>query len=344
MDRINKMFNIKELNMKKLFFGVVALVLMFCGCASTNSTEKYHSSRDNVINVKDKIHEIDFGDVVLHNASFLCNLENYLVAIDHNSYDDMIFVFDKEDYHFLRSTGRWGQGPFEYVSIGNAIDNHQGGMFVSDFGSYQMRSYNLDSLVNDSTYTPFIKCNLIEKTIPTDFHYVNDTFSIAQFTVPTSVNTFYQTIGIFNMLTGDTKIFDFAPRVDKQQFTFAASEKHRLVAECNTHYDMVSIVDFDGNLQCNIYGPDFETTGLYTFSDCCFANDYLLALYNGDNWTDYTQAHLCQVFNKNGDYVATLDLGYSTFRLSYDETKNRLYLSFIDTIQFGYLDLDEIKL
>ena len=37
MGRINKMFNIKLLNMKKLFFGVVALALMVCGCASTGN-------------------------------------------------------------------------------------------------------------------------------------------------------------------------------------------------------------------------------------------------------------------------------------------------------------------
>lgn len=337
------MFNTKCMNMNKLSILAMTLVLMVCGCSSPNSKDKYQSSRNNVIDVKSKIHEIVFGDVVLHNASILCNMDNYLVVIDHKSYDDRIFVFDKNDYNLLRSTGHYGQGPFEYVSIGNPVDNHRGDMFVIDYGSYQMRSYNFDSLVNYPDYNPYIKCFLNNSILPTNFRYVNDTFSISEFTIPTSVNTFYNVTGIWNIKTGDTKVFDYPNVIENKKITFAVSEKDKIIAECNTRYDMVSLVDFDGNLKCNIFGPDWGTDGLYTFSNCLFTNNYLLALYNGDVWTDYTQPHLCQVFNKNGDYVATLDLGYSTFRLSYDEKINRLYFSFIDTIQFGYLDLDEIK-
>ena len=91
------MFNTKCMNMNKLSIMAMTLVLMVYGCSSTNSKDKYQSSRNNVIDVKSKIHEIVFGDVVLHNASILCNMDNYLVVIDHKSYDDMIFVFDKNE-------------------------------------------------------------------------------------------------------------------------------------------------------------------------------------------------------------------------------------------------------
>ena len=48
------------------------------------------------------------------------------------------------------------------------------------------------------------------------------------------------------------------------------------------------------------------------------------------------------VFNTDGDYVRTLDVGYKINHFCYDEENNRLIFNFNDDIQFGYLDLNNL--
>ena len=343
MCRINKMFNVKYKNMNKLSILLVALVLMVCGCASTNSTEKYQSSRDNVINVKDKIHEIDFGDVFMSNHSAPYFVDNYLIMTDGKSTDNTIFIFDKNDYHFITSTGHLGQGPGEIVNVGNVVDNRHGYFYVTDFGKYDILCYNIDSLLNCDGYKPYVKYRLSQTSFPSRYHYVNDTFSLGLFVNPTSVSTFTQSVGVWNMSTGDIRLLEYDNGVDNKMISLAVSEKDRIYAECNERKDLISLFDFDGNIKCNVFGPNKDKKSFDNFFLSLFTKDYLVAIYAG-NEERGGKRYYCQVFQKNGDYVATLYLGYNAFRFAYDESNNRIVFCFNDTIQFGYLDLDEIAL
>ena len=43
----------------------------------------------------------------------------------------------------------------------------------------------------------------------------------------------------------------------------------------------------------------------------------------------------------DGDYIATLEVGYPILHFCYDESNNRLIFAFDDDMQFAYLDLDQ---
>lgn len=47
------------------------------------------------------------------------------------------------------------------------------------------------------------------------------------------------------------------------------------------------------------------------------------------------------IFNLNGDYIKTLDIGYKIVDFCYDIQNDRLVFNFEDMIQFGYIDLDD---
>lgn len=48
------------------------------------------------------------------------------------------------------------------------------------------------------------------------------------------------------------------------------------------------------------------------------------------------------VFDLDGNYLKTLDVGYDILSMCYDDEQNRLIMNFNDDIQIGYLDLDDL--
>ena len=118
-----------------------------------------------------------------------------------------------------------------------------------------------------------------------------------------------------------------------------------IFVECHIQLDLLRFFNFTGELQYSIQGPNYGSSINDNFHSAIFTKDYLLALYTGDEWNKRAQPKTLQIFKKNGDYVATLDLGVQSFRFCYDDRHNRLIFCLINEIdQFAYLDLDDIKL
>ena len=55
--------------------------IVFLSCSSNTDTEKYQVKRSNIINVKEKVQEIDFKDVFIGRASKLYIINNYLLIL-----------------------------------------------------------------------------------------------------------------------------------------------------------------------------------------------------------------------------------------------------------------------
>ncbi len=346
MGRINKMFNIKLLNMNKLFFGVVALVLMVCGCSSTNSTEKYQSSRDNVIDVKDKIHEIPTEDPPLSSVIKPFVAGNYLVVGDYKSIEMMLSVYDTEHLNYLASFGSFGPGPNEITRFGGLSWNpFSQESLVFDAGKLLLYSYNIDSVLSNKNYTPTIKMELDTIEFPEFYQFINDSIAIGTFVTIDDYNTHHKTTGRININTGKYDLFGYKhPDIKRYLTAITVSMRERIIAEIHMWNDLISIYDFQGNLIRNIYGPQWGKDNLSCFWECFFTKDYLITDYSGHNRDDeIIKPNQILIFDLNGDYVATLDIGYLIYRMCYDEQHNRIIFSFDDAMQMGYLELDEIK-
>lgn len=345
MGRINKMFNIKLLNMKKLFFGVVALVLMFCGCSSTNSKDKYQSSRDNVINVKDMIHEISTEEYSLSSMTLPIVANDYLVVGDYKATEMVMSIYDTEHFKYIKSFGPYGPGPNEYSHFGTMSWNKfTKELLVFDTGKLLLYSYNIDSVLNDCDYNPTVKLELDTLQFPYDYNFVNDSIAYGAFVAIDGVNEFHKATGYINVNTGKSDIFDYKhPDISRTLFSTAVHTSENLFAEVHNRHDLISIFNLQGNLITNVYGPKWDSDNLDCFWGCFFTKDYLIAEYDGNDYEDHIFPTKCFVFNLSGDYVATLETGYRIYRSCYDEKHNRIIFCFDDTIQLGYLDLDEIK-
>lgn len=328
---------------------IVILLVVFsvlCGCSKNSENELYQSKRDKVIEVKQLIKPIDFGDVFMSSSSVPIIADSYLIIGDGQSYDKTIHVFDKNTFEHVVSFGDFGPGPNEITELGYMVFNeYSRELYVTDWGKMQILNYCLDSLINDATYKSNVKANMNVESFPWSYFPINDSLSFGRFLNPTGESGYTESTGIWNINTGESKLLEYThPDIHKKRTYLAVSPKNELYAELNSLYDLISIFNFNGVLQKNVYGPQWKEKELSTFAGGLFAKDKLVALYNGEQYGEDYPINKCIIFSKTGDYIATLNIGYNTVDLCYDAENDRLIFSFDDVIQFGYLNLSDLNL
>lgn len=323
-------------------------LLLFLGCSRNSETEIYQGSRDNIIDVKEQIKEIDSGDILLGGHISPTIFGEYLAIIDPFSYDNMIYIFDSKTYKYLGSTCRHGQGPGEVVSMGDIMWNEDRKEFyLPDYGSYKIYNFDLNQVLTDSLYLPSVKGNMDSKSFPGKIMYVNDTLSYVKIINPTSVSSFEEEVGRWNLQTGEIQTFPYKHSGLKvYRFNFTASVDDGIIVEANSRYDLVTILDLEGNLKFNIHGPNWDSDGdrKQHFGGAFIYKNYIISCYDGSPWSDAAKFKICHVFDLDGNYIKTLDIGFGFYYYTLDKMNHRLIFCFDDTNidQIGYLDLDGI--
>ncbi len=334
------------------------LLLFFCisywSCSSPE-TEKYQYNRDNVIQVMDKIKEIEIDSVILNSSCSLYIIDDYLLIVDYKSYDYLISLFDKNKFHYITSTAYKGQGVGEIANIGYlGIDNAHRQFNVSDYGKQTVFCYNLDSVLINPSYIPSKKLNIYGDKALEQYKYINDTTCIGLIFEPISVSDFKLSVGTQNMNTGEFKLMPYIhPDIEKKRVSFDVSPKYDMYVECYRGQNLMTICTLNGDLKYNIYGGNDwnDNQGkrhIEYFQQVALAGDKIMALYLNDN--GYVKdpakgivgnlATKLLVFDLNGNYIATLETGYHICHFCYDEANNRIILNMNDDMQFGYLNLE----
>ena len=338
--------NILKMKTLKALF-LLALLVPISGCNRNTETEIYQSSRDNMLDVKHLIHEIDLGDVMVGQFAGTIIGGDYMFVFDYHAMDDAINIFDRNTYKHLVSFGETGQGPKEITRIGEPLFNRETHeLYVPDFGKYVILAYNTDSVLVDKKYPPYVKFKFKSDIFGSEYYFVNDTLSYCRAIRPIGTNDFAAMVGKYNMKTGEMKTLEYLhPDVRKKRIMLAVSFADGIYAECNYFDDLISIFDLEGNLKKNIYGPHWGTNdNTYTFVHPVFTNNYLASAYNGEDYDEHKPTKMCMIFTKSGDYVATLNIGYNIISMCYDDRNDRLIFNFNDEIQFGYLDIRDLNL
>lgn len=317
-------------------------------CASNSDTEKHQQKRDNVVDVHSLIKEIQIEDVLIGSIARPFLLGDYLLIGDYKSSDKLIHIFDKNNFNYLTSTAYVGQGPNEITVMGHiGINEEKRCFYVSDHGKLKIYSYAIDSVLVNPDYVPTIKAEMNMTQFPDRYQYINDTLSIALMIEPTSASTFNQSVAKWNIQSGMFEPMEYQhPDITKKRISFAASPENGIYVECYTYHDLLSICKLDGGLKCNVYGPSWdkaESNKIHHYGNVVICNDKIIASYSGgDSKSDAYRPTRFFVFNLDGDYLKTLDVGFRIVDFCYDKGNNRLIMNLDDEIQFGYLDLNGI--
>ncbi|MDR2809062.1 MAG: 6-bladed beta-propeller [Tannerellaceae bacterium] len=336
--------------MNKLF--LIALSALFCfSCTVSNETEKYQRSRNNIIHVRDKVKEIAMEEPYISSLNRIHLMDRYFIINDIQSFDKYIHVFDKNTYKYITGIVNRGQGPNEIARIGLlSVDEPRRMLYVPDNGKYKILSYHLDSALTDSAYVPGLKMAMVEAIFPDYIQFINDSMAICRIIQPIGNNNFQPTTGKLNIHTGQITLMPYEhPKITgRKRFSVEVSLEHRLYVEYHHYRDLITVCDFDGNLIYNIYGPAWgkERSRRHEYySTVVFCGDKIYATYLGGIGIDREKMKgiyptQILVFDLQGNYIQTLDVGLHIEDLCYDSENNRLLLSFDDEIQFGYLELD----
>lgn len=336
-----------NINWAKHFISASILVGIL-GCTSCNTktvtdTDITHSSRDNIVEVKDLVHPFDTDTIIISgNASIYVN-DDHLFFKESEPTEAVVYAFNPETLEFQGAFGKPGPAPTEILVPGAmALNDEKGEAYIVDHGQLKIMAFNVDSAITRPDYTPWVRQIINGGKFPDRYVYVNDTLTFCRYiSVKPDGNSFTQKLGVFNFNTGE--LTEFAPGEhpdDKCRTLFALSAKDNLLVEVGSNVDQIKIYDFEGNVIRRIKGPEYsEVPGRKCyFRSAAVTNDYILALYSGD--ADYFTEKLL-VMSHDGEYLATLDLGYEVSLMAYSSKLNRLYLMLNDeTEQFGYIDLN----
>jgi hypothetical protein len=329
----------------KLYVIPILACLLFAKCSDNNGTEKRQRSRNEVVDVKSKVKEIVMDDVLIGNWPRLYLSDKYLMISDYKSYDDQIYIFDKNTFQYLKSTAPLGQGPYEITNLGTiTVDNKRNNIYVNDNSKYKVFSYNMDSLLSDAYYLPTIKATFRIEEIPNRYYYINDTLSIGTIVLPTSASTFNLTVGKWNMISGEITPMEYTnPEIKRKRVSLAVSPEHDIYVECYHHNDLMTICTLDGHLKYNIYGPHWnneDSNRMFYFRGVQFCEDKIVAAYLNKANDSYLTTTTLMVFDLTGNYIKTLDVGDRIIDFCYDADNNRLLFALDDEIQFGYLPME----
>ena len=336
--------------MKHIKLAIIALITfgLCCSCNRSSDTEKYQGKRNNIIDVHSQVVEIPTeDDVLIGGNANLYLLRDKLIIGDGQSAEQQIHIFDKNAFRYLASTAYRGQGPDEITLLGHiGIDEKRNKFYVSDHGKMKIFSYDMDSVLADPEhYSPNVKAEMNMTQFPDCYLYMSDTLSLTRLITPTSVSTFEDGVAKWNIekMTFEPMPYKH-PDINKKRITFAASPELGIYVECYSRHDLMTICDMDGNLKCNVYGPNWDNGSgkvkKHHYGEATFCGDKLIASYaGGDYRTDYEPTKLL-VFDTAGNYLKTLDIGRKIIHICYDKDNNRLIMNLNDEYQFAYLDLD----
>lgn len=337
--------------MKKIIRVLLPILLFTLGwsCTQDSGTEKHQDKRDRIVKVRDKVKEIVIDEVLIgRNAQpFLMN--DYLLIDDYGSGDKHIHLFDKSSFRYLTSTAYKGEGPDEITIAGSVgIDEANRKFYMTDHGKLKLFSFDLDRVLADPFYMPEVKRDLNNKEFPSDYYYINDTLCYAVIIKPTGSYGFNQCIGKWNMSTGAITPMKYThPEIKKKRVSMAVSEKNGIYAESYHHNDLLTICTLDGELKYNVYGPKWNnqnTNRERYYGDILFCSDNIMTStsFGRDNFGKEDSPTTFLVFDLEGNYLQTLEVGYNIVRFCYDQDNNRIIMVLDDEIQFAYLDLNGI--
>lgn len=329
------------------------LVLAALGSCGPTPSEKRQTNRNSITDVQGCLREIKTDPLFFNNYSSLYLLNDYLLICDHKSYDDQIYLFHKNDFTFVASTAPKGEGPGEISNIGwIATDESQDRFYVTDHGKQKIYCYEVDSVLTNPNYRPEVTLHINETEFPLRYQYISDTLSIGTVMQPTGHYGFNLLSARWNMTTGEIRPMpDFHPEIKRKRYHIAVSVAYGLCVESYQRHDLLTLRTLSGALKYDIYGPHWEISTqkkIRYFEKVLFCKDKIVVLYSGkdaftkDEHGDPVSLYpdKIMVFNLEGKYLKTLDVGSPIADFCYDETNNRLILHMTEERQFGYLELE----
>lgn len=335
---------------------VIIFIATACKNKSTEQTEKYQNDRNNIIDVRERIVEIKTD--IIFGRSILYILDDFLIVNETEvSGEKGIHLFQKNTFEYITSTGFIGRGPGEISRPGRlGIDHTNKAFWAPDHGKRIMFKFILDSILENSRYKPTIKRDLNRELFLERFELLNDSIALGKAVHVIDNSSFDMAMAKLNIKTNNAQKFGYEhpEAVGKKSNSFCKiSTKNKFYVNAYVFSDLITICDLNGNLKFNIYGSYWQKNNDNKnnyFSGVDILDNHILISYIGDVGIIYDKngnplhgnsPSLIQVFDFEGNYIQTLDIGEKFSFFCVDEENNRIIIYFEERGNpLAYFDLN----
>lgn len=338
-------------------FIAIFILFLWCGCENNNreSKEITHFSRKNVIDIKDKITDID-TDILLGN-SLLYIIDDILIVMEIKpSSDKGIHLFNKNDFKYITSTGKLGHGPGEIIRYGRiGIDAANRNFWVPDHGKQMLMKFPLDSVLSDPEFKPTDGLSLSNELFIERFEFLSDSTVLGKAVQVLSSNSYQMVMAKLNTKNNTIEKYGYEhpdATGKKSNSYFALSKEGNFYVNAHVYCDLLTICDLHGDLKYNVLGPDglenkeFRKT---YFTGIDLMNGFIVTSYIGADGTiinehQRQEGNLPSTFlilSKDGNYIATLNTGHKFSSFCIDKDNKRVISYYMDRPNpLGYFEIE----
>jgi hypothetical protein len=343
--------------MKRLILLTIYLLLFTFGCINNkrSGTEKVQKSRNNIVNVSDKIINIK-PEILFGNSTFFI-MDNILIVNEISPRGEKgIHLLDKNTFKYLASTGIIGKGPGEMSMQGTiGIDRKNHIFWAPDNGKRIMYKFPLDSALKNEKFKPTISIKLNNDLQMARFGFLDDSIIIGKAVQWNSKSSFELAMAKMNIHTTNIEKFGYEnPEAigKKSNSLFALS--NNFYVNCYDRIDLMTICDLKGNLLYNVYGPGWfdkdQDKKTYFFGVDVFGKNIIASYIGGSrlvikgNISQGNSPTKFIVFDMQGNYLKTIETGFEFSRFCVDEENKRIIAYFTDREEpLGYFDISFLK-
>lgn len=360
-----------ELQWKSILFSIISLII-FTGCS--DKFDKY-----NYINYKElkrpnntvKLHSaVVINEHDINRISNFTIINNYLLLIDSKA-DKLIKIFDLKSYKLLKSFGRRGQGPSEFIGAKIIPGQKDKNIFwIYDITAGKLKKYNINKILNNKFYPEKIIHIKEGKGIPFRIVITPDNKILG------TGNFFKGRISIYNMKGDFIRSVGKIPVILKKE-RFASQHSHGfdgrfIFKNKSKEIFMVPMLgaivekySIDGNLITTFYGPDsffpeykivpvgeyytmtYNEKSRFGYVDICYNKkmDKLFLLYSGEYFFNKEnkrnkQAGFCNiiyVLDNKGTIIEEIELDKEIIQMTISDDGSTIFgLSKNEILKFEY--------
>lgn len=326
-------------------------------CKSPETTERFQKQRNNVIDVSNRIVDIDNG---LFFGPSLLSIHDSLLILSEltlHGYDKCIHMLNKNTFEHIVSTGILGKGPQEITRPGDiTIEKDKKILWVSDHARRVMWRFPLDSVLSNNSYKPTDYIQLPDVLELITYSFINDSTIIGRSVVPLTHNSFEMATAKLNTKTKHIAEFGYENPNALGRWvsnsSFALSVENNLYVNAHWHLDLLTLIDLEGNLLANIYGPGWgkeRYNQIDFFSKVALTSKYIFTTYLGEYGFTYDENNRPRglspskilIFDLKGNYLKTLEVGEEIGYFCVDEENNRIIIySNARMNSLGYISLE----
>jgi len=142
-----------KLQWKSILFLIISLII-FTGCS--DKFDKYNYINYKKLKRPDKKIKLHSTVVInehdINRIGNLAIINNYLLLIDYKA-DKLIKIFDLKSYKLLKSFGRLGQGPGEFIGASDIIPSQKDKniFWIYDISTQKLKKYNINKVLNNNS-------------------------------------------------------------------------------------------------------------------------------------------------------------------------------------------------